>query len=79
MYHMLSGTVPFKADTIDNEKELFEKIKVQPVVFDPALWGNVSEESKDLILHLLDKNPKSRYRAADIRKHPWIVQEGNCK
>lgn len=32
----------------------------------------MSTSAKDLIERLLEKNPKMRYKAEDIRRHPWI-------
>lgn len=38
-------------------------------------WGNISDEVKDLIRHLLVKDPHQRYCAGQVLQHPWINQE----
>ena len=38
---------------------------------DPA-WAEVSEKAKELITHLLDPDPVSRYSAAQMLTHPWV-------
>lgn len=30
--------------------------------------------AKDLLLHLLEKDPRKRYDISDIKKHPWILK-----
>jgi len=44
--------------------------------FDDPSWDEVSEDAKDLIRHLLVKNPEERYSAQQCREHPWIVGKG---
>ncbi|KAM9045757.1 calcium/calmodulin-dependent protein kinase kinase 1 isoform 3-T4 [Megaptera novaeangliae] len=36
----------------------------------------VSEELKDLILKMLDKNPETRIGVPDIKLHPWVTKNG---
>lgn len=57
MYHLLCGYVPFRADNIMDEKELFNRIRDQPVIFPQNPWAKISEQAKDLIVNLLKKNP----------------------
>lgn len=40
-----------------------------PIPHDPQL-----ESAKDLLRHLLDKNPTTRYDIIDIKQHPWMLQ-----
>jgi calcium-dependent protein kinase len=42
-------------------------------------WSNVSEDSKDLIRHMLVSNPNNRYTAKDCINHPWIKKFENCE
>lgn len=35
----------------------------------------MSCSAKDFVLHLLDKNPRKRYKAPQIRIHPWILED----
>ena len=36
-------------------------------------WIEVSSEAKDLVIKLLNKNPKIRYTAKQVLKHPFIT------
>uniref|UniRef100_A0A2I3HPY1 calcium/calmodulin-dependent protein kinase n=1 Tax=Nomascus leucogenys TaxID=61853 RepID=A0A2I3HPY1_NOMLE len=36
----------------------------------------ISEELKDLILRMLDKNPETRIGVPDIKLHPWVTKNG---
>ena len=38
-------------------------------------WKDVSDEARDLISHLLVRDPHQRYSAAEVVKHPWITME----
>ena len=51
---------------------MFQHIKNGKVSFADNAWKYISTSAKDLIERLLEKNPKKRYKADDIRRHPWI-------
>jgi len=53
---------------------LFTSIQDGFYEFPEAEWCSVTEEGKDLIRHLLVRNPSQRYSAADVLKHPWIQE-----
>lgn len=38
----------------------------------PDTWGDVSNEAKDLVVKLLDKNPSTRISISDALRHPWL-------
>ena len=40
----------------------------------PALWGNISEEAKDLIRGLMRYDPDERLTAREAMEHPWLRQ-----
>ena len=42
--------------------------------FNDVLWENVSEEAKDLILKLLEKDADKRWTASKCLGHPWILK-----
>jgi len=71
IYILLCGYPPFYAD---NAPALFKKIMEVKYDFDDPSWENVSAEAKDLIGHLLVKDPKSRYTAAQCASNPWVMQ-----
>jgi len=70
IYVMLCGFPPFSEDT--NEK-LFEMIKKGSYEFPSPQWDDISSYAKDLITNLLQVDPKKRFNADQILKHPWIV------
>ena len=73
IYILLCGYPPFYAD---NAPALFKKIMDVKYDFDDPSWDEVSDEAKDLIRHLLVKNPEDRYTAIQCKKHPWVMGEG---
>ena len=42
--------------------------------FNSSVWNDVTDEAKDLISKMLDRNVKKRITAADALKHPWMQQ-----
>ena len=74
IYLMLAGYLPFKGK---NEKQMAESIKTQMVAFDGDEWKEISDECKDLLRHLLTKDPNERYSAKDAFQHPWINDGSN--
>ena len=52
---------------------MFNNIKNKPITFSKREWKNISENAKDLILKLLERNPLKRYSARKALDHPWIV------
>eukprot|EP00871_Galdieria_phlegrea_P000325 jgi/Galph1/1293/GphlegSOOS_G6120.1 len=59
---------------LKDEKELFYKIKREPVVLRGESWNNISDEAKDLVLHMLCKDPNLRPSIDWCYNHPWIRQ-----
>lgn len=55
------------------QEMLFTSIQGGFYEFPEAEWSCVSEEAKDLIRHLLVREPSKRYSAAEVLKHLWIV------
>lgn len=81
LYYMLSGYVPFNAP---NEFAMYREICTKPVDFTcipqtdrDDLSGSSSVHSdlgspRDLVQHMLDKDEKKRFTAADALMHPWL-------
>lgn len=67
MYVMIFGRHPFEAKTKD---ELFRKIKTEKFTINK----NLSEEAKQLLSCLLDKDPTKRPKAEEILKFPWFKE-----
>lgn len=69
IYRMLSQEYPF--NTSGGEKELFNTIQKGKFNFSEN-WNHISEEAKDLVLHLLDLDPDRRLSMSEVNDHPWM-------
>eukprot|EP00826_Nyctotherus_ovalis_P063961 TRINITY_DN9376_c0_g6_i2.p1 TRINITY_DN9376_c0_g6~~TRINITY_DN9376_c0_g6_i2.p1 ORF type:complete len:698 (-),score=145.22 TRINITY_DN9376_c0_g6_i2:236-2329(-) len=65
LYAMLYGTVPFKANNIKDLHHLILKGKY-------ALKDDISEEARDLIKKLLEKNVRKRLSVPEVLGHRWM-------
>lgn len=65
LYAMLYGTVPFKATTIKELHRLILKGKIE-------LREDISEEARDLLRKLLERNPKRRANTSEVIRHQWM-------
>ncbi|XP_069817010.1 calcium/calmodulin-dependent protein kinase kinase 2 isoform X3 [Dendropsophus ebraccatus] len=71
LYCFVFGQCPFMDERI---LTLHGKIKNQPLEFPDQ--PEISEDLKDLILKMLDKNPESRISVPDIKLHLWVTKHG---
>ena len=69
LYIFLCGYPPFEGD---NSKEIFKNVLNSPLKFDPADWSIISDEAKDLVTRMLDKNNKTRITANEALEHTWM-------
>ena len=44
--------------------------------FKPAPWPSVSDQAKDCVKQLLNRNVSQRISAAQVLQHPWLTQQG---
>ena len=65
LYGMLSGYLPFS----DNDDNVNKKLIIEGKIEMPE---NISPWVKDLLKHMLDVNPMTRYTLQDIKDHPWF-------
>jgi calcium/calmodulin-dependent protein kinase I len=70
-YILLTGFLPFYDK---NHVKLFEKIQNVDYNWDDC--PEVSPAAKHFIQHLLVKDPKQRFTAAQALNHPWVKGEG---
>ena len=72
LFEMLCGLPPFYVENLD---KMYEMIKGSPVKFPKRI--NLSEDAKDVIRKLLEKNPKKRLGSQsgieEIKKHPFFA------
>mmetsp|Transcript_20714 Transcript_20714/g.18121 ORF Transcript_20714/g.18121 Transcript_20714/m.18121 type:complete len:94 (-) Transcript_20714:1312-1593(-) len=60
LYIMLSGFPPFNGDT---DREIMKKVKEGHYSFDYEEWDVVSDEAKNLISKMMEKDINKRYSA----------------
>lgn len=74
VYIMLVGYPPFDDNDI---VQLVKKIKYQTVKFDGTEWVLISEEGKQFLTNLLDKDASNRMTAHQALEHDWL--KNNCQ
>jgi calcium-dependent protein kinase len=76
LYALLSGTIPFGGNT---DLDILQNVKKSPLKFEGDIWPNVSNEAKDLIKQMLNRNFNSRPTAAAILENVWFKKIRNPK
>lgn len=84
MYTMLCGYPPFYASCGRDcgwergeschlcQEMLFEKIQEGEFEFPEKEWAFISNSAKDLIAHMLVRDPTKRFTADQVLQHKWI-------
>ena len=87
LYIMLCGYPPFYGQCgeecgwergeacIQCQDTLFNRIQDGDFGFPEEEWVSISDDAKDLIGHLLVRDPYMRYSADQVLQHPWIAAE----
>ena len=65
LYGMLAGYLPFSEKNDEENKKLVIKGQITMPDF-------FSDKVKDLLKHMLDVNPMTRYTLQEIKDHPWF-------
>lgn len=68
-YILLCGSRPFWART---ESGIFRAVLKADPGFEEQPWPTLSNEAKDFVKRLLNKDPRKRMTAAQALGHPWI-------
>ena len=71
LYILLVGYPPFDGK---NTNEIFDNILEGELNLETKDWAKISNDAKDLIKKLLEKNPKKRISPFEAMKHPWIIK-----
>ncbi|XP_016148338.1 calcium/calmodulin-dependent protein kinase kinase 2-like [Sinocyclocheilus grahami] len=66
-----NNSCPFMDERI---LSLHQKIKTQPVELPEN--ADISDDLKDLLFKMLDKNPETRITVPQIKVHPWVTRHG---
>ena len=75
-YQLLTGRLPFvdKVNQRPNAKEVFRAILEDPADFTSDPWPHLSEDCRDLVMRLMERDPHSRISARAALLHPWLQQ-----
>ncbi|XP_040379075.1 calcium-dependent protein kinase 12 [Oryza brachyantha] len=73
LYILLCGTPPFWAET---EKGIFDAILVGQLDFSMNPWPSISENAKELIRQMLNRDPQKRITASQALEHRWLKEGG---
>lgn len=66
LFIMLTGQHPFDLKGNLSDSQIIEAICKTTIKFTHPIWINVSSDIKNIILRLLDKNPKTRMTASEL-------------
>ena len=72
LFIMLSGKPPFGGKT---NKEIIDNVLKGTYSFSNPVWDQISDDAKDLIQKLLNKQADERLTAEEAYAHPWIQQQ----
>ena len=72
LFIMLSGKPPFGGKS---NKEIIENVLKGQYSFKHAVWESISDNAKDLISKLLERQADMRLTAEEAYNHPWIQQQ----
>ena len=80
LYIMLSGTLPFNlknndSSSIDEENNNNIELQYSIINKEPKKIEKISDEARDLLKGLLNKNPNKRLNIEQILNHPWLKSE----
>jgi serine/threonine protein kinase len=70
VFVLLCGCLPFDDDTSAVPSD--DVVKAKFVLRFPRWAKTLSPSAKDLLSHLLDVNPRTRYTAQQALDHPWV-------
>lgn len=72
MYIMLSGRPPFGGK---NNNEILHNVLNGTFDFSSSVWQQISDDAKDLISKLLERQADMRFTAEEAFNHPWIQRQ----
>ncbi|KCV68033.1 hypothetical protein H696_05501 [Fonticula alba] len=72
LYILLVGYPPFHPQPGPNQLRLNDQIRTSEIVFHQPYWDTISDQAKNLVLGLLNRDPKKRLTARQALAHPWF-------
>lgn len=70
MYLCLSGRLPFPGESTD---EIFQNVLYKELhIFDDPGLADISDEGKDLLAQMLQRDPNCRITPEEALQHPWF-------
>lgn len=72
MYIILSGYAPFDGDC---DAQILKAVADAQYSLEGPFWGRISENAKDLISKLLEKDIDARWTAAQALEHDWFKHD----
>ena len=75
LFHLTYGRPMFSRS---NSTAVLQSIQNDPIAI-PELSGagdEVDEDLRDLLAHMLDRDPRTRYTLANAAAHPWMTEGG---
>ncbi|NXG44706.1 MYLK protein, partial [Psilopogon haemacephalus] len=70
-YILLSGESPFQGDS---DLETLSNITAARLDFEEETFSEISQQAKDFISQLLQKDPRRRLSSSEALLHPWLQQ-----
>uniref|UniRef100_G1MPY3 Protein kinase domain-containing protein n=1 Tax=Meleagris gallopavo TaxID=9103 RepID=G1MPY3_MELGA len=70
-YILLSGESPFQGE---NDMETLSNITAARWEFEEEIFSDISQQAKDFISQLLQKDPRCRLSSPGALQHPWLQQ-----
>jgi calcium-dependent protein kinase len=74
LYVFLCGYPPFEGDS---NTLIFKNIMHAELKFDPKEWAGVSQEAKELLKMMLERNVEKRITAVDALSHAFFKKKHN--
>ncbi|XP_077203895.1 ribosomal protein S6 kinase alpha-2 isoform X1 [Paroedura picta] len=73
LYTMLAGFTPFANGPDDTPEEILARIGSGKYALTGGNWDSISDAAKDIVSKMLHVDPHQRLTAAQVVRHPWIV------
>ncbi|XP_061480344.1 ribosomal protein S6 kinase alpha-2 isoform X2 [Rhineura floridana] len=73
LYTMLAGFTPFANGPDDTPEEILARIGSGKYALTGGNWDSISDAAKDIVSKMLHVDPHQRLTAAQVLRHPWIV------